>query len=333
MTLWKKIVVGVLLLLALAVGASAYFWFNRAPVPIRVAEPGVGGERILLGDVPANYFAPAKRGRHPAILLLGGSEGGLSETRNVYARGLAAQGYAVLYPGYYKTREDNRSFDMVPLETFDRALAWMAAHPEIDASRMAIVGHSKGAEAALIVASRHPEIRAVVAAMPSDVVWQGFDFNTTDMSKFRSSWSLKGEPLPFVRYKLLSWYQWFSSDALTKMYRQSWEQADRYPQAAIRVDQINAKILLVCGGNDLIWPSCDMARAIQARVPSARRESIALLSYPIAGHWAFGPVENLHRPDRENLGQMGGTADIDMAARNDQWPKLLAFLRQSFDAK
>jgi dienelactone hydrolase len=333
MKLWKKIALGTLLLLVIAVGASAYFWFNRGAPPITVAEPGAGGQRVLLGDVPANYFAPSNPGPHPAILLLGGSEGSLRETRNIYARALAAQGYAVLYPGYYKTREDNRSFDMVPLETFDRALVWMAARPEIDASRMAVIGHSKGAEAALIVASRHPEIRAVVAAMPSDVVWQGFDFNATDMSKFRSSWSLKGQPLPFVRYKLLSWYEWFSSDALTKMYRQSWEQAARYPQAAIRVDQINAKILLVCGGDDLIWPSCEMARAIQARAPPASKESFALLSYPQAGHWAFGPVENLHSSDTENLGQMGGTAEMDMAARKDQWPKLLAFLRQSFDVK
>ena len=57
----------------------------------------------------------------------------------------------------------------MPLELFDRALGWLKAQEEVDGARLAIVGGSKGAEAALIVASRHPELRAVVAGMPSSV--------------------------------------------------------------------------------------------------------------------------------------------------------------------
>jgi dienelactone hydrolase len=262
-------------------------------------------------------------------LLLGGSDGSLKESRNVYARALAAQGYAVLYPGYYRTREDNRSFNMVPLETFDQALAWMAARPEIDPSRIGIIGHSKGAEAALLVASRHPEIKAVVAAMPSDVVWQGFDFSATDMSKFSSSWSEDGRPVPFVKYELLSWYQWFGSDALTKMYRQSWEQAAAYPNSAIPVERLSGEVLLICGGKDTIWPSCDMALAAKKRLEADGKRSAALLAYPDAGHWAFGPVEKLHDSDQNMLGGTGGTAESDMAARRDQWPKIIEFLSRA----
>ena len=324
--MWKKILGGIILLLLLIGAAGAYFWFNREMPPIRIAEPGPGGKRVMLGDVPANYYAPSGSGPHPAILLLGGAEGSLRGFRNVYARALADQGYAVLYVGYYMTREDNRSFNLVPLETFDRALAWMPTQTAIDASRIGVIGHSKGGEAALLIASRHPEIKAVVAAMPSDVVWQGFEFASTDMSKLSSSWSAGGKPLPFVRYKLLSWHQWFADDALTRMYRQSWEAASAYPDAAIPMNQIDGELLLICGGQDLVWPSCDMAKAAKRRFEVGTARSAALLAYPAAGHWAFGPIENLAESDKRELGQTGGTAESDMAARKDQWPKLLKFL-------
>jgi uncharacterized protein len=324
--LWKKILFGFFVFLGGLAGVGAYFSFNRELPPIRVAEPGAGGQRVMLGNAPANYFAPTGSGPHPAILLLGGSEGSLRETRNVFARALVAQGYAVLYSSYYMTRESNRSLNLVPLETFDRALAYMAARPEIDRSRIAVIGHSKGGEAALLVASRHPEIRAVVAAMPSDVVWQGFDFNATDMSQFSSSWSLGGHPLPFMPYYSLAFHEWFSENALIRMYTQSRAQSDRYPNSQIDVGAIRGRILLICGGDDLIWPSCDMARAIQTRAKREQNPEPILLAYPKAGHWAFGPISQLHRTDKRWLGTMGGTAQSDMAARRDQWPRLLSFL-------
>jgi len=324
--LWKKILIGLGVALIGLVGVGAYSWFNRELPPIRVSDAGAGGERIMLGDAPANYFPAAGPGPHPAVLLLGGTDGSLREFRNVYARALASQGYAVLYPGYYLTRENNRSLNMVPIEIFDRALAWMSTRSEIDSRRIGIIGHSKGAEAALLIASRHPEIKAVVAAMPSDVVWQGFDYNATGMSEFSSSWSEKGKPLPFVRYKLLSWYQWFSSDALIRMFRQSWAAADAYPQAAIPAERVRGDVLLICGGQDMIWPSCDMAAAIKSRIEAGSAQNASLLAYPDAGHWAFGPINNLDRYDQKALGKTGGSAASDMAARRDQWPKIIAFL-------
>ncbi len=323
----SKIGIGCLAIVLLIVGAGAWFWFTREPRPIVVAEPGDGGERMMLGEAPANFYPAGGPGAggdaSPAILLLGGSEGGLKETRNALARQLAAQGYAVLYPGYYMTREDNRAFELVPLETLDAALAWLAAREGVDPARIAVVGHSKGAEGALLVASRHPEVAAVVAAMPSDVVWQGFDFAGMDQSAMDSSWSAGGEPLPYVPYILPAWHEWITGGmgTLGKMYRTSWDARGQYPEAAIPVERIEAPILLICGEQDSLWPGCAMARAAQDRASEAE-----LLAYDDAGHWAFGPLEGLHESDRAYLGQMGGTAEGDMAARRDQWPKILAFL-------
>lgn len=331
MKIWKKITLGVLILVLGVVGLGAYRWFNRELPPISIAEPGLGGQRVMLGNAPANYYRPTGDGPFPAILLLGGSEGSLRETRNVYARALAAEGYVVLYASYYMTSEANRSLNTVPMEAFDRALEWMAARAEIDGDKIAIIGHSKGAEAALLIASRHPEIRAVVAAMPSDVVWQGFDTNATDMSQFSSSWSIAGRPVPFLPYEMLAWHEWFSEDALIRMFSQSWAQSSRHPDSLIDVGTIRGRILLICGGEDKVWPSCDMARAVQSRTLQASLQKPVLLSYPDAGHWAFGPTSQLHRSDQRGLGVMGGSAQSDMAARRDQWPKMLDFLDQALN--
>lgn len=318
-----KIGLGLAATVVAVIGFGAWNAMNQPPRAIVVAEAGTGGERVMLGDVPANFYPGAGDGKRPAILLLGGSEGGLKDYRNAYARDLAAAGFSVIYPGYFETSEANRSFERVPLETFDKALAWLAARPDIDPARIGVIGHSKGGEGALLVASRHPEIKAVVAAMPSDVVWQGFDFNRTDVENMGSSWTAGGVDLPHVRYIVPAWYTWITqgSGALAQMYRDSWQARGHYPGAAIPVDRIAAPILLICGGQDQVWNSCDMARAADGRAGNA-----TLLAYDAAGHWGFGPVDNLTASDRRPLGKLGGTADADMAARRDQWPKVLDFL-------
>ncbi|WP_379546502.1 acyl-CoA thioester hydrolase/BAAT C-terminal domain-containing protein [Qipengyuania sp. DSG2-2] len=324
----SKIGIGCLgIILALA-GVVAWYVFNREPRPIVVAEPGALGERIVMGDVPANFYPGAGGGPRPGILLLGGSEGGLKESRNVLARQLAEQGYSVLYPGYYATSETNRSFHKVPLETFDRSLDWLSTRENIDSARLGVIGHSKGGEAALLVASRHPELRAVIAAMPSDVVWQGFDFDAFDMSQFGSSWTANSEELPYVAYVDLPWSDWMSegAGALTKMYEESWKARALHPGSSIPVEEIAAPTLLICGGQDTIWPSCTMARAAEDRAQNA-----TLLAYPDAGHWGFGPASELDENDASSLGRMGGTAETDRAAREDQWPQILEFLDAQLD--
>ena len=42
----------------------------------------------------------------------------------------------------------------IPLEDFARGLDWLKKQPGVDASRLGIVGYSKGAEAGLLVATR-----------------------------------------------------------------------------------------------------------------------------------------------------------------------------------
>lgn len=322
----NKVGIGCLTIIVIIAALIAWMWFSREPRPIVVDDPGELGQRVTINDIPANFFAGSGDGPRPAILLLGGSEGGLKEYRNVYARQLAAEGYSVLYQGYYATNESNRSLAAVPIETFEKAIDWLKAREGIDGERIGLIGHSKGAEAALLIASRTPSVKAVVAAMPSDVVWQGFDFDAFDMSQFGSSWSKNGQDLPYVAYVDLPWSDWMNegAGAIGKMYKLSWDARVNYPGSSIPVENIDAPIMMICGEQDTIWPSCAMARAAEERAQNA-----TVYSYQDAGHWAFGPASNLSEGDKRYFGQMGGSQDADMAARKDQWPQILAFLEES----
>lgn len=325
----SKIGIGCLVIVLAIVGAGAWFWFTREPRPIVVAEAGTGGERVMLGEVPANFFPGSGDGARPAILLLGGSEGGLKESRNVFARQLAAEGYSVLYPGYTATSEANRAFDMVPLEIFDAALDWLAARSDISEGPVAVIGHSKGAEGALLLASRDRRIGAVVAAMPSDAVWQGFSFDPVDVSQLRSSWSVNGEPVPYVRYEMPAWHEWLTGATMLGMFEESRAAVASEADSLISVEDIEVPVMLICGEQDNLWPGCDMARNLRERASTAGGPEVELLAYEDAGHWGFGPESGLDESDTRYLGQMGGTAEADMAARADQWPKIVAFLESN----
>ena len=64
-------------LLALWPGMVARAQPPGMPAPV-VSDPGQGGRRIDAGGLFANFYAGQGAGRRPAILYIGGSEGGLA---------------------------------------------------------------------------------------------------------------------------------------------------------------------------------------------------------------------------------------------------------------
>ena len=92
-------------------------------------------------------------------------------------------------------------------------------------------------------------------------------------------------------------------------------------EAVIPVERIRVPVLLACGGRDQIWRSCPSARAIVAR-RHAHGSSTQLYVYPTASHSLDSPL--VYEP-----GAMAGDFFVpdDERAREDLWPRLLAFLR------
>ncbi len=314
----------ILVLVVLAVGGLAAVWyFNPFAPEISMGDPLPTGRRIAEDGIVANYFPGTGGSKRPGILFLGGSEGGLSPGVTRMAKDLQSRGYSVLHVSYFGAPGQPPILSHIPLETFDRALDWLKAQPDVDPARIAVAGGSKGAEAALIVAARHPELRAVVAGMPSHVAWQGIDFNLLNfmINPPGGSWTLNGRPIPFVPYT-----QDFRGGDIVELYRTSLEQAPNLKDATIRIELTRAPVLLICGKQDTLWPSCLMADRVKERAVQMGNPEVTVLAYENAGHAVLGiPIDKTNK-NYDMLDSLGGTDDGNNAARADGWAKIVAHL-------
>lgn len=267
----------------------------------------------------AQYIRPEGEGPFPALIVLGGSEGGTRWVRQL-GSSFAAQGYAVLALSYFRAEGLPPGLELIPLEYFGRGFTWLAAQPGVDRARIGIYGISKGSEAALLTATRHSEIRAVIAASPSHVVWPGL----AQYFVLQSSWSEGGAPVPFVPYDMS---QGFTS--IFSIFQNSLPNVARNPNAIIPVERINGPVLLVSGEADGLWPAKVMADAIAARLRANNfRHRVENLSYPDGGHMTPTPP-GLGPTTPASVVQMGGTVEGTDRARAAAWPAMICFLRDA----
>jgi len=92
--------------------------------------------------------------------------------------------------------------------------------------------------------------------------------------------------------------------------------------AAIPVEHIDAKVLLVAGGDDALWPSEASARVIAARRAAANRPT-SIVIHPHAGHRVLLPGET--KP-RSSLHAHGGNDDADTALGRAAWDQIAPML-------
>jgi dienelactone hydrolase len=126
-----------------------------------------GVRRIKVqGALHGELFVPSSGDRHPAVLVLGGSEGGVP-LRN--AAWLASHGFVALALAYFRYGDLPPDLEAIPLEYFSSALAWLLQRPEVSPGQVAVLGASRGGELALQLGSLFPQLKAVVAYVPSNV--------------------------------------------------------------------------------------------------------------------------------------------------------------------
>ena len=220
----------------------------------------------------ADFFTNASVRPSKAIIMLGGSEGGKSWSRIKRPIALLTQrGYSILSLAYFKSEGLPSSLEEIPLEYFVKAFDWLSIQPGIVPDEYTILGGSKGAEAALLLGSRYPQVKAAIAFSPSSVIWQGIPANRFEIGKnVKSSWSYKGESLPFLPYPS-SIKKWdIILLRLRKMHEDALRNTARASDATIPAERIRGAILLISGERDRLWPATYMSEQIIDRLKAKK---------------------------------------------------------------
>jgi len=304
---------------------------GRADLARGTLAAGVTRAEVRAGPVRGTFFSPAAAPRQGGVIVFGGSDGG--NNYEFVASLLAARGFPALSLAWFGYEDLPKQPLAIPLEYFEEAIAWLRARPEVAGAGIGVMGTSLGGELALLLGATFTDVSAVVAIVPSGVVWG-------------SKWSHRGAALPGIQGAL-------SDPETMKAIQEAIEKgtpASGTPgylrslaaagasavEAEIEVERTCGPILLLSGEDDAMWPSTGLANIAVGRLRSHDFPfAFEHLSYPGAGHLAFlAPYVPTTRnwavhPQLKIPVALGGSARESAAAGADAWPRIIAFLRAS----
>lgn len=194
-------------------------------------------------------FYPALQ-KEKAIIFVSGSEGGLGTGKKmgVYYQAL---GYSTLALGLFHTEHTSKSLSKVPIEYMERAIEWLK---KCGYNKIVVDGISKGSEYALYASTLIPDIKGVIARVPSYFISEGL---TKRKPAGNSCWSYKGKELPYTPYKTRRINK-FEILFIEKQFSLMSMNSDKNvtKESVIPVERINGPVLLMSTRADTIWP-CD----------------------------------------------------------------------------
>jgi uncharacterized protein len=251
---------GLLSLCVLAVLVLNYLIRTSLTAP-RVRESGVPEGlpwrevriQTVRGKTLFGWFIPAAE-RAPALAILHGW-GGNAEMMLPLAKPLHDAGYALLlFDARCHGRSDGDSFASLPrfAEDLAHAVDWLQAQGEVDETRVGVIGHSVGAGAALLLATRRHDLAAVVSLA-------AFSHPAAMMRRW-----LKSRRIPF--WPLGTYILFYVQHIIGYRFD------DIAPARSIRV--VNCPVLLVHGTEDEVVPIGE-AREIYA---NRKNNQVRLLS-------------------------------------------------------
>jgi dienelactone hydrolase len=303
----------------------------------QVFADNVVGSRVREQGLVGACFRPRGDATYPGVLVMGGSGGGLGGAYWQAAL-LARHGFAVLAVAYFKMESLPTHLHRIPLEYFETAMGWLTAQPGVQGDGVGVIGTSRGGELVLLLGATYPQVKAVVAYVPSHVVWRGGAPGVPDPAP---AWTLGGEPIPLMRATRppttppptapVPGVPYVGAPGFLR----SLEDREAEVRAAIPVERIGGPVLLISGRDDRMWPSALMAgRAAERLAAHNHPYPDENHAYAGAGHAIFLPslptTETLQvHPVHKNLNDLGGTPRAIAHASADSWPRVVRFLHDS----
>jgi dienelactone hydrolase len=285
---------------------------------------------------------PPSSGKHAAIILLGGSDGG--DSLSYLAPLLASHDFVTLSLAYFGAPGLPKHLVDVPIESVGTAVEWLSAQPQVDASRIGILGISKGGELALLAASTYRQVRAVVSVVGAPFAMYGIDVGSAHPNE-KGSWSKAGAELPFVPADSaagMKLHTEIASGREVSFALLADASVANNPAAVSRaffpLERIAGPVLCIGAGDDRIWNS---ARNCEMTLKHLRQHDHPFpdsnLIFDSAGHdvLTFNYPTFGYREVR--LGRFtevdGGTPQSDGRANEIAWPAILKFLKAALRDK
>ena len=317
--------VAVVVALGLVVAGLRAYNANKYPIAQMEASGGASGEEYPESDrvrkISGEYlngfhFLPAEgaEARRGVVVVYGGSEGSPDYAR---AETLAQDGYEGLSLYFFGQDNQRPTLAEVPLEQFDEVTDYIREHVA-DPSPVTVMGTSKGAEFAALLAANGFAVDNLVGFVPAHFSYSGLDFSSgQDLPSF----TLRGEAVPFAsswQSGVLTGLKMFGRmiAAYPASYRPTYEGAAGSAGDDARIDLggFDGNAVFFGAGDDQMWQSDVAARALAEQSPRAEAHV-----YDDAGHIFFEDSEA-----QENGWQImfGGTQEANRRAHDESWQVL-----------
>jgi pimeloyl-ACP methyl ester carboxylesterase len=274
----------------------------------------------------ANYYVNNTASNKAAMVLIGGGQWG-----NYWGKQLAQRGFVGLSLAYTGNKGLPTLPEEIPLEYFERAINWLREQTEVNPEKIVVMGASRNAELALIIASTFPElVSGVVAYAPSSVSWSNtvLPYNSDEI---KPSWTYKGKDIPYVPMDKI---QGSDSALLNTLvyWQKGLDKTESVNKAIIKVERIEGPILLLSGEDDKVWPSSQMADMLEKRIKEGKfKHRFENVKYENAGHLISSNPES---SSDERFGEItinnqkysfefGGATEGDNKAKRDAKTRVL----------
>jgi uncharacterized protein len=128
---------------------------------------GVKPKYVSENGFRSTLFSNKNAENRPTIILIGGGHWG-----DYWGQEFAKSNYVGLSLPYYREEGLPQLMEEIPLEYFEKAVLWLKKQPEVNPDKIIVMGASRNAELALLIASFFPNnIHGVIAYSPSSVSW------------------------------------------------------------------------------------------------------------------------------------------------------------------
>ena len=273
--------------------------------------------RVLFDDdveaVPVDHdgvvgalYVPAGDGPHPGVIHLHGSGGRRGDGT---ARFLASNGYVALALRYFG--DDDAlpdELERIPLSYADDAADWLRDRPEVAAGRVGVVGASRGAEFALLLAAHADWVGAVVSFAGSGVPW--------DTPSDAPAWIHGGDPVPHIKAD--------EHPTVTDL-------DERDLQGNVPpVENADGPILLLSGQEDNTWNASRLSDVVVERLDERDFDhDYEHRTYDDCGHLIgrpYAPLTGIYDIDHAR-----GTPRGTVRAGEDAWPVVLEYLEDGLE--